>query len=524
MNYISKFFILFIFSFSATLYLNAEDTKARKVEGVYAEGKTYITFKKSADFLGNYLVYRFAEIPKDLSGISPLAIIPNITFKHPDNNNAFYTPNGIQLTEEDGFFVNTIKEKGDFYYCILGEDSKELIVSGQNITEMKISEVPTEKHGALFQFQKKANEQIEDYYAFWMDYENWQKNNSSGQWPNKTNEYYGSFFSISYLEDQSNTVNMPVVVSLHAISGGGNGGYFALPVKKGNYRIYVSDHRKRWWGGSTMERVNYSIDYLINNPKYKIDLNRVYLEGTCMGGYGAIIYALQYPEKYAAIYAQVPRIDEEQLNNIKANMNLPPIITYFGFKDGDNSNYNFGKKGHAPFLKKMQENQFAIWSCWLDDGHIVPKDMNSEKCVFGGYWRFKKNEVVPVFLGNSLDQNCGQKGSINISPFGQVNQKINWSSSLCPFELENSKIIDSKDQLSMNFKSTENCITDLSFRRVQNFIVPAGKKLMYKNIDVLTNKELQAGEIVVPLEKNWVIKGLLMLQTGNKVLVRILPD
>lgn len=520
--YAKFFFILNVFF--TFLRLEASDTKASKVEAVCIDGKTYITFKKSADFLGNYLVYRFKDIPKELNEINPIAIIPNVTFKHPDNHIAFFTPSGAPLTSEDGFFVNTIKEKGDFYYCIIGEGSNESIVAGQNITDLRIEESVADKPGALFQTQIKTAGQTEDYYAIWMDYEIWQKNLSPGQWPNKTNEYYGSFFSISYFENETITANIPLVISLHSISGGGNGGYFALPAKKGSYRMYVSDHRKRWWGTSALERINNSIDFIVDNPKYKIDKNRIYLEGTCMGGHGAILHALQYPQKYAAIYAQVPSINPEQVKIIKNEMKLPPIITYFGFKDGDNSNYNFGKKGHVPFLKTMQENQFAVWSLWHDDGHTVPKDMNSEKCVFGGFWRFKKNEIIPIFYNNSLDQNCGHKSNINISSYGQINQKINWSSSLSPFENESNKIIDSINQLAMTFKSSENCTTDLSFSRIQNFIVPAGKRLLFKNTDILTSKEIQSEEILVLPDKKWTIKSVIMLQTGNRITVNIQPD
>lgn len=504
--------------------LDANETKASKVEATHVDGKTYISFKKPAEFFGNYLVYRFKDVPNDLKDITPIATIPNITFKHPDSHIAFFTPTGTQLTPSDGFFVNTIKDTGEFYYCVIGEGGEEQVILGKNSLENRVAEAPSDKIGAVFQTQKKSSGQIEDYYAIWMDYETWQKNASSGQWPNNTNEYYGSFFSISYLDNDVMATSRPLVISLHSISGGGNGGYFALPARKGSFRMYVSDHRKRWWGDSALARVNDSIDSLLNNPKYNIDKNRVYLEGTCMGGHGAILHAVQYPDKYAAIYAQVPSVNIEQINLIKSDVNLPPIITYFGFKDGDNTIYNFGKKGHVPFLKKLQENQFAVWSLWLDDGHTVPKDMSSEKCVFGGFWRFKKNEVYPVFTNNSLDQNCGHKSVINISSYGQVNQKINWSSSLCPFENENNKIIDSVNQLSMSFKSTENGTTDLSFRRIQNFNPSVGKRILYKNVDILTGKEIQTDEFVASAERNWLIKNVIVCTTGNRITLSNQPD
>lgn len=514
-------FLILCLSFS--LSSHAENPGVEKIEAVCIEGKTYITFKKVGAFEGNYLVYRFVAIPNKLIELKPIVKLPNLTHEHPDNHIAFYLPDGRLLTPLDGLFVYTPKLKESVFYCVMPEGNNDPLVVGKNITEKAIEEVPSEKPSAVFQIQKKIYNQLEDYYSIWMDYDVWEASNSPGQWPTKINEYYGSFFCISYLAGEQPNEKLPVIISLHALSGGGNGGYFALTGKKGFYRIYLADHRKRWWEGSAANRINNSIDFLINNPKYNIDINRIYLEGTSMGGHGAIFHALKFPDKYAAVYSQVPTINPEQISLIKRELDIPPVLSYFGFKDGAGSAYNFGKKGHAPFIQKMQENQFGIWSLWLDEAHAVPKDMNSEKSVAGGYLRFKKNEVYPVFFNTSTDDNCGQKGEINISSAGQVNQKIDWSSSLHPFDLGESKLLDTSDQLSISFKAIDACVTDLTFRRVQNFIIQTGKKISYKNIEIVSGKVLQSGEIIAPADKLFIIKGIQMTTIGNKVILNVVP-
>lgn len=524
MNCISFKISLFLFLI-ANILLYAENPSVEKVDAVFREGKTYISFKKGDSSSVNYLIYRLTDISIDLNTQTPIATIPENSYFHPDNKIAFTIPNGGTLNSNEGFFVYTPKIKEKVFYCVIPEGNTLEIIAGKNIIDLAIEESPAEKPSAIFQMQKQINNQVEDYYANWMDYDIWQKDNSPGQWPNNSHEYYGSFFSISYLKsDENSTEKLPVIISLHSISGGGNGGYYALTPKKGFYRIFVCDHRKRWWEGKTAARINSQIDFLINNSRYNIDKNRVYLEGVCMGGHGAIYHALQYPEKYASIYAQVPNINPEQLESIKNGKDFPPILSYFGFKDGTNSNYNFGKKGHTPFLKTMQENKFGVWANWLDEGHNVPKDMTPEKSLAGGYIRFKKNEVVPIFINTSTDENCGQKGEINISTSGQVNQKIDWSSSLHMLDLPDSAIIDNPEELTVTFKSLSDCTTDLSFRRIQNFRCEPGKKVEYKNIDVASGKILQSGELTIPLEKWWVIKGIQMLGTGNRVSIRSAPQ
>jgi pimeloyl-ACP methyl ester carboxylesterase len=513
------------FLLNVNLFLLADGPSVEKVEAVCVNGKTYISFKKGDLSDVSYLVYRFSimPVPVDLKDQTPIVKLSSISHLHPDNNIAFTLPDGRVLTPNDGFFVYTPKAKENVWYCVIPEGNVAPLVVGKNITEAVLEEIPSEKPSAVLQIQKQVYQQLEDYYAIWMDYDTWQIDNSPGQWPNKTNEYYGSFFSISYVKGDTTVGKLPVIISLHALSMGGNGGYFALTSKKGFYRVYLCDHRKRWWEGSAANRINNSIDFLINNPKYNIDKDRIYLEGTSMGGHGAIFHGVKFPDKYAAIYSQVPNINPPQLDLIKKEADIPPILSYFGYKDGAGSIYNFGKKGHAPFLKKMQDNLFGVWTLWLDEAHTVPKDMSAERSLTGGYLRFKRNEVFPVFINTSTDENCGQKGEEGVVSVGQVNQKIDWSSSLHPLDIPESAIVDKLDEFSMTFKSLENCTTDLAFRRIQSFIVLPGKKLAFKNIDILTSKVIQEGEVIVPPEKIWVLKSIQVLGTGNKITIRSIP-
>lgn len=521
-NSLKKYFVFILLMF-AFFQVGAENPTVEKVEAICIEGKTYISFKKSDLTEVNYLVFRFLAIPADLKEQKPIVKLPALTHLHPDNNIVFTLPDGRVLTPNDGLFVYTPKAKEKVWYCVVPEGSSPPLIVGKNVTELAIEESPSDLPNAVFQVQKQVYQQLEDYYASWMDYDAWQIDNSPGQWPKKVEEYYGSFFSISYLKGEPTTEKLPVIISLHALSGGGNGGYFALTARKGFYRIYLSDHRKRWWEGKSASRINNQIDFLINNPKYNIDKDRVYLEGVSMGGHGTIFHALKYPDKYAAVYAQVPNINPDQIDLIKRELDIPPVLSYFGFKDGGNSQYNFGKKGHAPFIKKMQENIFGVWSVWLDEAHTVPKDMSAEKSLSGGYLRFKRNELYPIFLNTSTDENCGQRSEINVSTSGQVNQKIDWSSSMHPLDIPNSSLIDKTDEISVTFKGVENCTTDLAFRRIQNFQSSPGKKLTFKNLEINSGKVLQEGEIVVPPEKIWVIKGIQILSSGNKITIRPQP-
>lgn len=487
-----------------------------KVEAICTGGRTYVTFRKANEADVSYAVYRLASLPADVVTLKPVAVVAAVTHLHPDCKVAFVMPGGQELTTADGLFVYAPKAKEKVWYAVLPQGVAGPLKAGVNLTAAVVDEAPAEHPAAVFQAQKTKYAQVEDHYALWMDYEEWQKDPSVGQWRDKTPEYYGSFFSISYLKGANEGEKVPLEMSLHAISGGGAGDPFALTALKGVYRMYVEDHRRRWWDGKSGARIEAQMDFLLGCDKYRIDPDRVYVTGISMGGCGTLVHSLGWPGKYAAAYAMVPRTQPKFVEQVSVEKDLPPLALYFSWKDG----VEFNAKAQGPLIRKMQESKQGCWVTWADEGHVVAKTCTAENCVPGGFHRFRRNELFPVFLHTSSDDNCGQKDVGDVVTAGQINQTIDWGSSLHPLPLANSAIVDEAEELSITFKATVDCTTDLAVRRAQAFRPAPGAKLVYRNVTVADGKVLLEGEMVVPTDGVWVIKGAKMTATGNRIAVR----
>jgi hypothetical protein len=230
-----------------------------------------------------------------------------------------------------------------------------------------------------------------------------------------------------------------------------------------------------------------------------------------------MLHALKYPDRYAAAYTILPQFLDDQVPQTAVGANLPPITTYWGFRDSG----PFGIKGNVPFLKRMNECNHAVWSRWGDHGHADPTGFDRDTMIPGGVFRFKRNELLPVFLNTSTDDNCGQRGAENVKPAGSVNTGIDWASGLHSLKLDGEALADKEDELAVTFRAGQDCTTDLAFRRVQHFKPAAKMVLSYKNIAVADGKLLQEGDVTVPEDLIWVLKGIQMTKAGNRVAVRV---
>jgi hypothetical protein len=175
-----------------------------------------------------------------------------------------------------------------------------------------------------------------------------------------------------------------------------------------------------------------------------------------------------------------------------------------------------------PFLKGLQDQQYGVWARWCDSGHTPNEKIIDRRTIIpGGFYRFKRNELYPVFLNRSTDQNCGQRGETNLDRNGAVNIGLDWASALHSLELKDEMLVDTAQQLAVTFKADKDCTTQLGFRRVQAFKPAAGATLKYQNLDAANGSVLQEGSVTVPATGIWVIDGVKMLATGNRVVVTV---
>lgn len=501
-----------------------------RIKACHCDGRTYLVFKKNPAAETRYLVYR-NRVPFDRIGpLQPVAIVPRDSFAHPENGTPFVVPQG-RLAADDGLFVYAPKEAGAAWYAVLPEGTTNTaLVVGQNLTAEPVDEAVPEHPGAIFQMSESTDkskeedgkdyapgEWVTDHYAFWMDPEAWEQAQGGVLKPGeKAGEYAGSFFSISYEKKRAGNGPLPVMIFLHSLGMGGNGAPHRRR-EEGFLTIFLIDHRRTWWEGRTEARINAEVDFLLNCGKYPIDPERIYLGGQSMGGHGTIVNALRHPERYAAAYARNPNIVSTLREQVRTDVELPPIITFFGFKDSK----DFGPQGNAPFIQQMQASRQGIWSRWQDVGHSVPPafDTPYTNALPGGLTRFKRHEAFPVFLNATSDDNAGQRGTENVVSNGTVNMRLDWASSLHPMGLKDEALVDEEGKFAMTFRAEADCATDLSFRRLQWFKPVVGSRLTFSNIESETGRELQKGPIQVASDGGFIISGVKMRKAGNRVTI-----
>lgn len=134
------------------------------------------------------------------------------------------------------------------------------------------------------------------------------------------------------------TKKYPLVIYLH---GGGQKGNdlnklktYGLPylVEKGqNFDFIIASPQcpdnKYWSTENWFETL-----YADLQSKYRIDKSRIYITGISMGGYGAYITALDFPDKFAAVVALCGGINDSDLTRV-CNLSKIPIWAFHGTAD-----------------------------------------------------------------------------------------------------------------------------------------------------------------------------------------------
>lgn len=132
-----------------------------------------------------------------------------------------------------------------------------------------------------------------------------------GQDPSHTEMHYLVWLPEGYGQDPDET--WPLIVFLHGAGGGENDSKFVMSyglpevLYSGDQPdafpfIVVSPQAYQdvpWWDGDTLAILNALIDEVMGT--YQVDLDRVYLTGLSMGGYGSWWLATTYPDRFAAM-------------------------------------------------------------------------------------------------------------------------------------------------------------------------------------------------------------------------------
>ncbi len=137
---------------------------------------------------------------------------------------------------------------------------------------------------------------------------------------------------------------------------------------------------KKW----SVDILNKMLDDVIS--KYNVDTNRIYLSGHSLGGWGTWEWAINNPERFAAIAPISGAVFGELQNPWK--LRHLPVWVFHGEKDKNTGvSYNFET---VELLKKYNSN--AKITIYPNAGHDIWE------------WPFKKNDLINWMLNQNKDK------------------------------------------------------------------------------------------------------------------------
>lgn len=442
------------------------------------------------------------------------------------------------LTAEDGLFVITSSGNESWYYAVTTVTSgieDTTIIPGENALLF-----PVVEYIALplpyFQETVTVNGVLVEVYIHFAT------QSESLHYPAMSNAGCIPYNIAVYRN--GNTAGRPLVVFLH---GGGGDLYDGIDnIIDNEVRLSLDDrtpnkHTTLWYG------YNHSLDvYAVKNPVPAADTNRNYtqrrltwainwaikhlavdshrisLKGTSMGAGGAISYALNYPEKIAAVYASVPKVIE----SFDADLN--PACDYNAGKKGRLAmdslmgtaatdlpcNYlnmpYYADRDYSTFIHTFKSGSFPVF--YLVNGKNDTKVGWTEKTIYydsvnnnrlggyyfwdqrthggGGTWknnfdllRYRSNESYPAFSFCSLNEDPGNGAAANGAPVGSINGFLDWAAPTIDVETawEIPLCLRVLETTDLVLPPPDSCTVDVTPRRLQHFTVPVNSIIYWHN-------------------------------------------
>lgn len=543
---------------SAVIFLGFTVLSAQQVSGLKAWHKNGQTFIIWDNIPAKNITYRIYRSSTQINSIADLSD-DNLIGSAGDSssfNRRLHRISGRQvyfridsakppLLPKTGLFVNTIVDRGNFYYAVmvsLNNKVDKRIFLGQNSL---MSPVFEQAGAPLPVWQTNI-----DFNGFKHEvYVHWTADKGLAFYPamGNTNSHPYNFSLIRI----GNPRGAPLVVALHQF------GESFLSTKRfpasGNLVVLCPDDympngaiNSFWFGyhekynitGSnnipnggvvqdyTVRRISWYLDWV--NKYLPIDRNSIYLYGGSMGGAGSVFLAMAMPSKIAAVYAVVPKFDYSFINdpnagsiynegtrrrqlldrlwgtlgqNLTSNdgigvydrlnagvlsrlfeeISLPYIVAFNGKND-----HVVGWAEKTVFYKNFQAGRQGGVFFWDDRDHNTGgirhwKTIESPEYIF----RFKLNRSFPAFSNCSANSNPGNGNADDGDVFGSINGFLDWDDN----------IRDEPDLYEISIRTRrlaiddsvlfppQNITTDVTPRRLQRFGITAGARYKWLNID-----------------------------------------
>lgn len=294
----------------------------------------------------------------------------------------------------------------------------------------------------------------------------------------------------------------------------------------------------------TSQRMISFLDWMKESDKYSIDTSRTFVAGTSMGGSGALMMAIRYPEYFSwarswvgvhiplespnfkSSYQKVYGKPEYQVNfedgtpvwdyyddTWYLRNHISDDIGFLTFSNGKNDN-GIGWEQAVKFYEALQETRQPHLFVWGQSGHAERSVMpmtNGERVM---EMDINMNQPIPAFTNCSLDNNIGMGSMETGEDIGQINKYLYW---------QTKDIVDTEDTFEMtlclmDIAPKDACTVTFTPRRVQNFKVEAGDTISYKNIDVSTGKVIDEGTVLVDKYGLITIENQRVSKTYNRII------
>ncbi|MEO5675761.1 MAG: T9SS type A sorting domain-containing protein [Chitinophagales bacterium] len=535
--------------------------------GAYRNGQVFFTWNNVSNTNTTYKLYRSSNPITKGSQLSACeymgytnqnsAVNTNLTAHDGTNSYWIIITGGNPLFSTQGLFVTTTVANGSYYYALTTflniEDTA--IIAGTNslvspVAESKSTPQPVlqatrtedgktyEIYGDFISSRVKLNGPLR-FKAGWLgyDFSIYRNNATTPQALHLQFHAGGADFLTNITKVKGNEINMGVedLFPDDENSGwlGSNEAYDPFK-KSANNTLPVTGTNYFY----TVDRIIHELNWVFAN--LPADSNRVCVDGTSFGSYGAFFFTLLHPEKIAAVditsgifnfgfqndyiaactmnTGQKNRADGDKLFGTVSS-NLPEASGAFTYDllNGGKMIHDYNSRSYPVIFSQNGKNDTMLgWTektIWYDsvnnnrlggmyffdarDHAGDGKTWNTES-QFDMY-RYRKNLSFPAFSNCSIDNNPGNGNASSGDQVGCINGYLDWNSSITDESANWIVKIYMKDLKQINngyAYAPATCVADITPRRLQQFNPPDGSQIQW-NVTHL-NQVVQSGSFTYP--------------------------
>ncbi len=359
----------------------------------------------------------------------------------------------------------------------------------------------------------------------------------------------------------------PVGIHLHCWGGSLNGGYgWWYGAEQGHILIASNQIPYDWWTGYhelywqgpakeaawkngmvhpySQVRMLSFLDWVAT--RWDVDLARTHVAGSSMGGSGAPMFAIRYPERIAWAVAWVGVHIPEKSPGFKgsyAQVYGPPEwgvkfedgtpvwdhfndalylrqhpekeIGLIAFSNGKNDS-GIGWPQAAEFCRALQDTKRPHVFVWGQGGHgeraQLPVTLSDRFVALEP----RTDQSQPAFTACSLDDRPGNGSPADGDPKGQVNLYLFW---------ETGDVADRPDGWEMTVglvgkAPKDRCTVNITPRRLQKLKPQPGEKFHWTNTPLGSDKAIQSGDVAADDSRLLTIPQVTVTKGKNRIAIR----